>query len=53
MSSLGLARGSRAIIPYFGGMSKVSKSGIHAAWMLAFASMTGEGYPRLRKDDGR
>ena len=31
----------------------VNKSGINAAWMLAFASMTGEGYPRIRKEDGR
>ena len=28
------------MIPYFGGMSKVSKSGIHAAWILACARRT-------------
>ena len=77
-SPLGLARGSGAMIPYFGGASREEKrnkcfldprvrkddrrrgvagggffhrwgpllslkSGIHVAWMLAFAHMTGRG----------
>ena len=38
--------------PYFGGALTSPKSGIHAPWMLAFASMTGEGDARVKhKDD--
>ena len=42
---LSLTRGSRAIIPYFGGALRGRKSGNNVAWMLAFASMTIEVEP--------
>ena len=42
-SPLGLARGSRAKSPYFGGALRGKKSGIHVAWMLACARMTAGG----------
>ena len=45
LSPLGLTRGSRAMSPYFGGVLRGKKSGIHVAWMLAFASMTIEVEP--------
>ena len=36
-------RASRAIIPYFSDALRGRESGIHVAWMLAFASMTAGG----------
>ena len=43
-------RVSRAKSPYFGGMSRGRKSGIHVAWMLAFAHMTREGEASMTRE---
>ena len=43
--------GQRILI--FGGMSKVSKSGIHAAWILAYARMTAGGGVAVRDNLSR
>ena len=40
LSPLGLARGSRAKRPYFGGASRVGKAELVVDWILAFARMT-------------